>query len=483
MSKILWSDEQNAIFSFAASGRGSLVVTARAGTGKTTTILEAANHMPEEKILLCAFNKKIAVELQKRLKNPKCEAKTLHSLGFSFVTKNWGRVRVDNYRGAKIAEAIGVPDDLIGIVKKLADIGKQVFPLTKDPSNLMDLAYDFDCIPDDSWSEQGWDTARVARAALTCMERATDRDGCIDFTDMIFLPVRLGWMQRWYNAVIVDEAQDMNACQLILASNVVKKGGRVIVVGDDRQAIYGFRGAFANGIQDMKAKLNASELKLTITYRCPKSVVDLAAEIVPDYRAANTSSDGVIDEITYDKVIESVNVGDFVLSRTNAPLAKTCLTILRSGKRCRIEGKDIGQGLINLVKKVAGKRATNIVDFLSKLTTWCDREVNKALKAERETRAQFVRDQHDTLTELSEDLTNIKELIARLESLFSNSDDNPILSVVCSTVHKAKGLESDRVFILEDSFRRNANRNLEEENIRYVAITRSKNHLTLVNGL
>jgi len=59
--------------------------------------------------------------------------------------------------------------------------------------------------------------------------------------------------------------------------------------------------------------------------------------------------------------------------------------------------------------------------------------------------------------------------------------------VVCSSVHKSKGLEADRVFVIENTFMDNipnlpAHRLLEEQNLRYVAITRAKNHLTWVRG-
>src|SRR3990172_3993029 len=59
-----WSNQQLAIFDWFRNGTGHLVVRARAGTGKTTTILEGLNHAQESKAVLVAFNKKIATELQ-----------------------------------------------------------------------------------------------------------------------------------------------------------------------------------------------------------------------------------------------------------------------------------------------------------------------------------------------------------------------------------------------------------------------------------
>ena len=98
-----WSEQQQAIFDWFAIGAGHLVVRARAGTGKTSSILEAIKHAPEQRICLCAFNKKIADELTGRLRNPRAEAKTLHAIGFRVVLRMWQGTRVDADRGFRLA--------------------------------------------------------------------------------------------------------------------------------------------------------------------------------------------------------------------------------------------------------------------------------------------------------------------------------------------------------------------------------------------
>ena len=113
-----WSEEQEAVFQwFAQATPGNCVVRARAGTGKTTTIIEGITRAPEANILLAAFNKQIAEELQSRLTNPRAEAKTLHALGFSYLKRNWSKVRVDaNNRAWDLARAAcgpKVPDPIV----------------------------------------------------------------------------------------------------------------------------------------------------------------------------------------------------------------------------------------------------------------------------------------------------------------------------------------------------------------------------------
>src|SRR5436190_1062056 len=89
-----WSAQQTDIFNWFKDGQGHLVVRARAGTGKTTTILEGVVHAPEPRILLCAFNKRIQEELQNRLSNPAAQAKTLHSVGYAALRRYWEGLRI-----------------------------------------------------------------------------------------------------------------------------------------------------------------------------------------------------------------------------------------------------------------------------------------------------------------------------------------------------------------------------------------------------
>jgi superfamily I DNA/RNA helicase len=132
--------------------------------------------------------------------------------------------------------------------------------------------------------DEGWTVEVVADIAMKAMDYACEKDGTLDFDDMIFVPLRNGWVRAKYELVIIDEAQDMNASQLMLAMKVCKKGGRIAVVGDDRQAIYGFRGADSNSLDRLKGELVAHELGLTITYRCPKTVVAAAPGSCPTTR-------------------------------------------------------------------------------------------------------------------------------------------------------------------------------------------------------
>lgn len=498
-----WSSQQNAIFEWFATGTGNLVVRARAGTGKTTTILEAVGRAPESKILLAAFNKRIADELTAKITAPNCEAKTLHAVGFAVIRRYWNGTRIENTRGGRLAVKVAgqdAPDAMVALVKRLAGYGKGMAPLTgidetlteqrgarNQPLNagvvaLMEIAESMDCVPDEEWEDDGWTVERIATLAQRAMRAAMTRDGEIDFDDMIFLPLANNWMHPSFNMVVVDEAQDMNAAQILLAQRSCK--GRIAVVGDDRQAIYGFRGADSGSIDRLKAELRAVEMPLTVTYRCPKSVVAIAAGIVPDYMAAPTAPEGEVVKAKVEQIAALAGAGDFVLSRKNAPLTTICLSLLRAGKRAKIEGKDIGKHLVAIVRKI---KAKSMPDFLKKLTAWESREIARAEKSAKNpdaasAKADKISDEAATLRGLCEGLSGVRELEARIVDLFADTDGAPN-AIVCSSVHRSKGLEADRVFLLVDTLYPRKRADVEEKNIHYVAVTRAKRTLVLVDGV
>lgn len=483
-----WSSQQEAIFTHLAAPAaeaGNLVVRARAGTGKTTTIIEGLARSSAKSAVLCAFNKRIAEELSARISPPaggKAEAKTLHSIGFSFVRAAFRGVKVDARRGYALAEQASGLDpythrETIGLIQKLAGLAKGcLLPEDMGQEELQDLALAFNICSETFSDEQLAEWARLAIAAAGDLS-----DGRIDFDDMVFLPLALGLARPTYDLVIVDEAQDMNASQIELARRICRPKGRIVVVGDDRQAIYGFRGADSGSIDRLKSELRAIELPLTVTYRCGRAIVEAAAELVPDFQAADSVGPGRISDLHESGLEGAVMPGDFVLSRTNAPLVRVCLGLLRAGKRAMIQGRDIGATLAALVKKVAGTVA-GIEDFSNRLTAWHVKENTRLDRLERagkdvENPRRVVDDQYETIVELAAGLATVAELHNRLAALFAEVEGQAGRPIVCSSVHKAKGLEAEQVFCLAETFKRPGP---EEQNIRYVAITRAREHLVWV---
>ena len=504
-----WSEQQRGIFDWFAIGTGNLIVRARAGTGKTTTIIEGISRAPEQSILLAAFNKRIQVELAARVTNPNAEAATLHSVGFKAVRRYWEKIGMDT-RGARanaLAERVcgqQAPDALKRLVAKLNAKAREVAPLAASADELEPLAIQFDLVPDEQWKVDGFDLGWVCAKAFKALAVAAEEKPIatgIDFADMIFLPIANKWLRPTYDLVVVDEAQDMTTTQLLIAQGVSR--GRIAVVGDDRQAVYGFRGADSQALDRLKAELQAQELGLTTTYRCAQIIVREAHKIVPDFEAASTNEEGTISELAGALLCEHVRPGDFVLSRINAPLVSTALALIRRGVRARIEGRDIGAGLRAIVNKLAtGPAKHSIPQWLVRLENWREREITRAEKSKLDHKVDQINDQYETLVALVDGVTGVPELLTRLENLFADTDGAPA-HVVCSSVHKAKGLEAERVFILRETlyppvgcetchkrpkrcacpggYRPDPLAQREESNIAYVAITRAKRDLIWVS--
>jgi len=221
--------------------------------------------------------------------------------------------------------------------------------------------------------------------------------------------------------------------------------------------------------------LNAVEYGLKTTYRCGRAIVERAREYVPDFEAAPTVEEGVVRNCLPSEMIETATPGDFVLSRLNAPLMGVALGLIRRGVRARIRGREIGKGLVEIVKKLRVQRVSELGDELEKYTA---REMAKLSKRDphlARTKIAQLMDNVDTINTLAETVTSVEELTRKLEMLFN--DEAGAASVMCSTVHKAKGLEADRVWVLEDTFKRGG---IEEENCKYVAYTRARRELVLV---
>ncbi|MGH9389016.1 MAG: UvrD-helicase domain-containing protein [Vicinamibacteria bacterium] len=471
---------QEAILEWARTGTGHARIEAVAGSGKSRTLIELAKLL-RGRVLLVAFNKSIATELQSKLAPlglQNVSASTIHSLGYSSIRRAFGRkIEVDGQKLRQIVdEVMGGDYDTFytrRAAEKLASLVKLTLTRADDREALQALMERYDV-------DANGDSETVLDAVPEILSLAAETKDVIDFDDMVWFPRIFKLTPERYDWLLVDESQDLNAAQREVVLSAVAEGGRVICVGDSHQAIYGFAGADVDSIRILTERLSAQVLPLSICYRCPKSHIVLAKEIVPQIEAAPAAPEGVIATLPRAEAVRMMEEGDMVLCRVNAPLAEIALELIRGGKKAVVRGRDISSSLLALVKKQRGAQK-DLPRLIAQLSEYRDREVAKLQKAKKESQADSLRDRVETLFVLADGITSVEGLVARIESIFSDAREG----VVCSSVHRAKGLEAERVFIYRQELMPHPKAlpgwQMEQEwNLRYVALTRSKRELYFV---
>lgn len=466
-----WSDFQKEIFKNIAKSTRNTAVIARAGSGKTSTIVEGFKYIPRgKKTLMVAFNKSIADELKQRAPSY-VDVMTLHSLGFRAIKQSFGNVLLENDKcQAIVGELIGTDRDLWELnqsICKCVSLCKGF--LVDSPNKIADLMDEFGIETFDLTRE------KFIEYVIKTLSLCKAKKQVIDFDDMIWFPFVYRLNVGKFDVVFVDEAQDLNAAQIAMVLSARKIDGRIIAVGDPAQSIYQFRGADSRAMPNIIEKLDAETLPLSVTYRCPKLVVKMAQEIVPDIIAHDSAPDGTITEIKPEELVKTVSPGDFVLSRTNAPLIKYCMALLKAGVPANIQGRDVGANLINFIKK---SKAKTIDKFTEYVVSWKELEIKRLLSEKKDPIACV--DKAECLLNLCEGVLTIADLKDTIDKLFNDVDDDK--KVMLSTTHKAKGLERDRVFVLVNTYRKSGAGG-EEDNLWYVAITRTKKELFLVKKI
>ncbi len=494
MSNNRWSSYQQAVFADFAEDEGHTVVEAVAGSGKTTTVVEGMNHVPRSKrVLFCAFNKAIQRELARRIHGT--DVKTLHALGLLASRRAFGDITLDENKGKDLARQVCIDGDHFFVnrkkekvplgwrkVAKLAGLIKNTLtPIDGgDPEAEAEARILVGYLATEHWLDDDPKTIppdKLIDFAIECVRQAADDKVTLDFDDMVWFPARFELRPASHDVIIVDETQDLNAAQLYLAQALCKKNGRIVAVGDRNQSIYGFRGADSEAIDRMIGELKAKVLPLSICYRCPKDVVRLANEVVPQIEAAPDASPGVVRlGVDPELMKHEAQPGDLVLSRTKAPLTRLALGFLAQGKPTVILGRDIGKQLVDLMEK---SKTESVPEMNRWIDAWRQKEVARLRELERDEQVEEVNDRAATIFCLSEGLAIVPEVVARTQTMFADRDEKT--KIVCSTVHKAKGLERPRVWMIGETFKLwQGDRYQEERNLYYVAVTRAQQELAIV---
>lgn len=483
-----WNKCQLAVFDNVSNDNGHTIVESGPGSGKTTTLVEALFHIPQKyladrRTLATAYNTSIAQILDQRAPIGTV-VKTTHGLGFATCRYYWGSVydikgpaNVDKDNKAlynATHEMLGKHSSLrrCNAFVEAVDMAKTV--LADDYDAIIDVINDYNIdladIAIDDFADVVLKLMALTREApLTLNGRSV-----ISFTDMIWLPHANGWMPpEKYDRILLDEAQDQSPARTELVLNALAYGGRLLGAGDPRQAINAWAGSDIDSLPNLIRELNAKVLPLSISYRLPLSVIELAREINPDIEAAPNAIEGRVSTIEAENIYNDLMPGDAFLSRLNYPLIKGCFGLVARGKRANIQGRDLAN---RLIWRINCWQPSAIEDLRKSIVNWHGEITLRLLDAGR--KSTVIDDEAKSLLEFTRHASNISEVHKTILNFFSDEIDNSLIKL--SSVHRAKGLEWDNVYMLNNTF--HPERGGEEENIHYVALTRTKENLTFVDG-
>lgn len=461
--------EQQAIVQAACETTDNLLISALAGAAKTSTLILVAEALPETEMLCLAFNKRIADEMKTRLPR-NCTAMTLNGLGHRVWGEAIGRCLTINTSKTYdiLTEVMGEyprsdTKDLEFVeLMRTIDFGKACgYIPTGTYERGKPLMNDDDFF--DHLDEQLTDIEYqiIRESTIRSLKRAFDGD--CDFGDQILMPTIFHGVFPRYPLVLVDESQDLSALNHRMLQKLAKR--RLIAVGDQCQAIYGFRGAHEDGMAKLREDFNMKELILSVSFRCPQKIVEHARWRAPHMQWPEWAKPGDVRTLsswTADELPDNAAV----ICRNNAPLFSCAIKLLKNGRYAEMKN-DIGKGLLKIMKKFGPSHLPKSAVYEA-IDGWLEKQKGKSKK-----RAYSgLEDRALCMRIFADQGENLGDAIAYAEHLFNCRGPLKLM-----TGHGSKGLEFDHVYFLDEFLVKDDG---QDKNLRYVIQTRAKETLTYI---
>ena len=302
---------------------------------------------------------------------------------------------------------------------------------------------------------------------------------------MLYLPIKKGWGKGSMELQLIDEAQDFSRLQHKAVEHYAGKSGRIIYVGDPDQAIYVFSGGDKEGLSRAEEKLGALRMPLSVTFRCPKSHVQVAQQFSDNIEAHPEAIDGEVKHLDLEELPGLALDGDLIMARTNQDIIRAALKLTQQGRTTQILGTSLTELLERDIKAalpfpflhgdIEGRLMSHWRSGLEELyQRGLDRNGMKKRSEELADRLGVIGTLAAVCVQHKQgeraEWQDILDLLASLEG------EN---GVKLCTIHKAKGLEADRAFVIGADKIMDAQGD-EDRAVAFVAMTRGKQFLGLV---
>jgi hypothetical protein len=398
---------------------------------------------------------------------------------------------------------VGVPEHLKTCVRKAYNLGRDwgagvlpEFPF-KSREKWLDLVEHFD-LRDDFANSDGdlpLDIDQLISESINWAVRLIRRgvEMCAtiwDFSDMIYVPLFLNLRIEPFNWVLVDECQDINPTRRALIKKMLAPGGRALFVGDPHQACYGFTGADSESFENIRKEFGCTDLGLTWSFRCAKSIVRYVQQFVSHIQSHPDAPEGEV--IQTDEVgMWGLNPGvdDAILCRNNAPLCQLFFELLKRGIPSHVEGKDFSGKLLKTASRWPALKS--LVALGGKLEEYKERQIQKGLQSGREDKAEEISDIVDAIQAVIAGLpvgSKVEDLKRVITEMFEDTKEGKKpKNLTLTSIHKAKGREWNRVIWYgknrynPSSYARQQWQMTQENNLMYIAGTRAKTTLVIVD--
>jgi superfamily I DNA/RNA helicase len=510
---VILDQHQQAIRDYVDDCLDSLVIEARAGSGKTFMLIELVKRFVEDSTpaYLMAFNRRNNAELIKRIKGiyrkiPSTIAVTsTYGAGWRLLRQRFsitsGDIKIDDNKYKAVIAQVMKDNDVVDssgdeyrILRDTVNFARLTNTDRKDANAmlLMGQRHHIDGLKEIHLP--------MINSIIDAGAKLTEEKQIIDYTDMIYMPIHFGiypgigeikkkaFRLKRYAVVMIDELQDLNWSQFEIAKRFLDPADdqQFIGVGDRYQAMYAWAGAGSNMMQSITKKLDADTKELPVCRRCAKAVVKEAQKIVPGIQAMPSATEGHVGLISEGEFYAQVKPGDGVICRFVAPLVNIAYKLIKSGKKACVRGKDPFRDIMPVLKQLEKKNIA-YANFVAQVEKWKQDKLDKAKKDEVELSPHSLQKMETIVSALvmlykAVDASSVTQLIQNISNLFS--EDDPGIDLM--TIHSAKGFEWDTVWAIgyqalpytyEDQSQESKE---QERNAKYVLATRAISNLNIV---